>query len=467
MNLLMATPRQEQSGIEQELKSNDRTPEERQETEMLFGLLRHARNAPGERKTLSPYHGDGGLKGWVLKLLYAGGSLGLVHDTPRFLPPVAGDGASLTGSLIPATGSAAPQRSLAGWNPLFERKKDAAAVMESPHLPAPGRVKRDTAQGETGRPASLERQNQRMAGLFNLTDSALSEMNGLSLVDCAARSLIDRPESMAKMAFTLLRDSGLYGASPGERLTENVMGKIVNDWITENLFGSDLVTYVATLRLHFESSQDNSVAGEVSNFDVKACRERIQEQLRPLQEVAEQVSGPNERTYRYVLDNVVAPVLPTLFFNGADALEIGALDWCYLHIGLSVTAKSAVSVQGMTLRDMIEIGCSLSAMLMMGSLPPVMTDLFTFPALLYFLTAMSDEDKRAALQKDLRGDGIIRDALGRFFRRRIPRAGGQSFQTVQRRHERLQNANGPSQGDIDQTLRRAVGARVWAQCGKL
>ncbi|WP_213992375.1 hypothetical protein [Sodalis sp. dw_96] len=427
MNLLNTQVWNNHSKIEQQLLSNDISPEEQWESELLFGVLRYARNERRERIAPSVPNTANGLKSIALRLLYAGGLLGRAAHSPGAWTSIADDETGSGGLVKPAMALANERGPYMAWQNMSGEVDGPGAVMAADTPAAPYRTRRETKRQVNGLQLDLKRQNSHIAGLLNLTTPAGNEemknnlrpAEGVLLVDRAVRALVIRPEGMAKMAFTLLRHSGLYGASPGERLTENAMHKIVNDWIMENLFGSPIETYVARQMREFLVARGDSPAQGGISFDVQTCREMIHNRLSPLRAIMADGDEQRGDAYHYLLDTLIVPTLPTLFFERQgqrlDSLELGTLDWCYLHIGLSFAAKSAVDVRDMTRDEIIEIGCSLSSMLMMGSLSAGLIELFVFPTLLFYLKSSSDEDKRAAVKIDLNADDTKKRALKHFF----------------------------------------------------
>ena len=411
------------SEIEQQLLSNDMSPQGQRETELLFGVLRHARNEPRRRIASSAPDTAVSGKGIFMGLLYAGGLLGRMGRVSGAWSSIAGKEKGSGGLMNPTTEPMAEHGPYTAWSGLHKDIDDPGPVIVAPAAAAAYRERRETARGHRFPAPDVTRQNNHIARLLNLTTAAghgeaqnRSEPdNPYILVKRAAGSLAGRPEGLAKMAFTLLQGSGLYGASPGEKMTQNVMHKIVNDWSMNNLFGSSVETFVVRQMADVIAAQVNGHRQTIIAFDIKTCRDAVFIKLLPLQDVGTEEDGKSDPAYQYVLDKIIAPSLPTLFFAGGDSMEMGTLDWCYLHIGLAFAAKNAVDIGDMAPRDVIEIGCSISAMLMMGSLPAGVIELFGFPAVLHYLKSGLDKDKIADLLIDWRDEDIKQIALQHFF----------------------------------------------------
>ncbi|NDL62522.1 hypothetical protein [Acerihabitans arboris] len=430
MKLLTLHAKKNHTDTETELMTNDKTLKERQETEMLFGMIKHARNEQDGRNIPSASPLDTGRKRIGLRLLYAYGLLTRLPALPGALTVdpdnekvLAGLGKIAAAGLPRDPGSARARRdaghAVEGPDPFTREDRRAARYLQQ----------REMEQRYNKPIINLAQQNNFISGLLYHSPWNMSALDNIHfpqairLVDSTLRYLIAKPEGLAKIAYVLLQSSGLYGASPAERLTKNVMNKVVDDWISENVFGSSIETFVARGLLGQPQPQGREPAQGAIPFNVKTCRDMIIANLGAFNTggaaLDEAAAIGKLSPYRYLLDNIITPAMPTLFFSREkqrpDSLQLGTLDWCYLHIGLAFAAKGAFDVSDITQGELIDIGCSLSALMMMGSLSAAMIDLFRFPALLHYLKFRLDKDKNAAPEIDLRADDTQQNALMHFF----------------------------------------------------
>ncbi len=425
MRLFTIHRQENHSEIEQLLLSNITTRQARQSVEMLFGTLSMARNTSAPQAGPPAARAYNGLKNVGARVLYAYGAL--VPSQYSTGAPT-GDAARddrLDGYKMPATTGLQPEYR----ETRFRRDTVQAGEGPDPLSPEDIRAKlyieqRNKVWSNNKPIIDLDLQNKNIATLmdqlsWNDVDSNNTQLTqAMNLVDHTARFLIATPEGLARIAYVLLRGSGLYGASPGERLTTNVMSGIVDDWMAENVFGSGVEGFVARRMLGILPSGERDPTYGSAHVDVKSTLAAINAML-ALFNTGGAAAERESSSYRYLLAHVVAPAMPTLFFSREDfppeALELGTLDWCYLHIGLSFAAKSALDIGDMTASEIIEIGCTLSALLMMGSQSAVLIDIISFPALLHYLNTMLAADRNAALKIDVRADVTQKDALHHFF----------------------------------------------------
>ncbi|WP_413722754.1 hypothetical protein ACL2XG_04970 [Sodalis sp. RH24] len=364
------------------------------------------------------------------RLLYAYGLLARPHQSSGAPPGDAAGKNALAGYKMPQATDVSPEYT----ETRVRRDLPLTGEGPDPHTAEDIRAARYIEQRNKGwsnnKPIiDLRRQNENIARLLDkLSGHAMATGNpqlppAMNLVAQTARFLIATPDGRARIAYVLLLDSGLYGASPGERLTRNAMSKVVSDWMAENIFGADIESFMARKMLGLLASGARDPAFGSAGLNMEAGRGVINSMLALFNGDGAASAGSaatgESPCYRYLIDHIVAPVLPTLFFFREDipphALVFGTLDWCYLHIGLTFAAKSTVDIGDMAAAEVIEIGCTLSALMMMGSLSAGLIDLFTFPALMHYLSARLDEDRDAARRIDVRAAATQQDALMLFF----------------------------------------------------
>lgn len=408
--------------FEQHAVLNEKPRRHHGEATTLFSAIKSARTAQISVKTGSAAHWATGLWGLVIRLLFVGGHLAQARTTQGF--PATGV-VAMNNSIIELNTTSVPAIDLPYQNwPGFNA--DEGPDLNSPEAArAQERRLSRIQQSITNEIAwSLEPQNKNIADFINkrvaLPGNSVSSSEGLKLVNRALGYLNAHPEKLPSIAYALLQGSGLYGASPGERLSINSMHKVVNDWVMANVFDNGVDDFVVRQMLSIRTL----AAGETQpgELTVKSARERVlnrlallaAEDLNPIR--GEQAS--NKTINQYIHENILTPALPTLFFKGnslnIDQMELGTLDWCYLHIGLTFAVKSTSDVSDMTKEEIVDMGCMLSALMMMGSLSAGLINLFNFPAFIYFLKQRQDENKTAWLVPDIHSLALKNEALSYF-----------------------------------------------------
>jgi len=102
------------------------------------------------------------------------------------------------------------------------------------------------------------------------------------------------------------------------------------------------------------------------------------------------IKGLNAKAQRYILNHVLHKVLPTvtlqLSATERDALskmDILQPEWGYLHAGALLLDEAGVSLEGMALAEIQDIGMLLETLLRHGALPADYGEYFRLPALLH------------------------------------------------------------------------------------
>lgn len=222
--------------------------------------------------------------------------------------------------------------------------------------------------------------------------------------------LLSAGSFLAEFNQVLLKNSGLFGAQLGETLSEDYQLRRVKEWITANMFGGSLDTFIAEKIVA-------GTMGESGETSRRCITNAMLKQTIDLHLAA--LLNLTETATNYILTEIVPYVIPTLgISNDSSPNEsdyIGSLDWVYLHAGAHFAQEIKLGEEYLSKQALLSLGVSLEAMLLANTVSPTIIQFFIRPACIYFLVNKLIVGKSINDAQVMKDPAVRQDAVEQFF----------------------------------------------------
>ncbi|WP_413732859.1 hypothetical protein [Sodalis sp. RH20] len=259
---------------------------------------------------------------------------------------------------------------------------------------------------------SLAKQNENVANYLQVVsrqgkdDGAQIESLINRVIDC-----LPLPgECLAGLTRVLLRNTGEFGAQPGENLSVDYQLRQVKSWVAGNVLNGTVDNFIAQIIL-------NAGAGKYGEkprraIDIAGLNRKIDQHFAMFKTLT-------VASVKYIFSHIIVPVMPTLDLPADNAAgkmnDIGDIDWVYLHAGTQFAQEMHLDVGQWSRQALSSLGLALEAMLLSDTVSPGLIRFFIRPACIYFLVNKTVDGKPVNDRYVMDDPAVRRLAVEQFF----------------------------------------------------
>ncbi len=409
--------------IEKELLSNVTSQQEWQEAKRLFDALKSIRMQENSGLAIPETRNKASLKNYVLRLLFASamspitsaiGNIVTQKNSLHYPGSALGSGGSSPGfdALLPIYGAGAA--TLAD-NAVNVSVHDALLTKSA----NPRRVVRSIDQTDSLYLPSMALATENIEKF--LAYKGLIEKDrpkgSTIIINAVVDYVSDHDNGLKTVATHLMRYSGLFGAKKNEETSELNQHKTLNAWMSSLLFADGAETFLVN---EFINIYQNESYGKV--ISTRHFATHLSQVIRLGLDMGGDTgtaAGLNEKSLRYIHENIFLPIMPTFFFNAVTDASMtystGSLEWGYLHIGLGFAMSAEIDSSLAPAKGLLSLGIFLDAMLREGLIDPALIKLFMLPAMLYHVKYSIDNNLPVSIDDVMESKKIKQVILEKYF----------------------------------------------------
>lgn len=233
------------------------------------------------------------------------------------------------------------------------------------------------------------------------------------------------PEKLPVLVQELCKTTGEYGSHQHEPLTEHSQNLIFNRWLEAMVFETSLGEFIAktmTNAEYFHSAEkdEKDATRSIAKIYTSILKKLgiIGMHSKDDASLGEHVRL-NEGAQKYLLENIVKPIMPTLrYYNELTpfaGMEVGSVEWVHLHVGLKFINGLQIDDADFSQDELLQIGNSLEAMLSMAMIEPDIAIYFDMPAKLFYCLRLTQNNMPLDIHNVFNGANATSIALDHFF----------------------------------------------------